>query len=92
MLTVPGWKAAARPWDSGRPLEIYIDASDTAWCAVLCQRTKAGGTPRPFALVARAFDDAATRWYTFEREFFGFRERVRCTSQVGRWLPYLCVL
>ena len=29
--------AAARPHESGRPFEMFIDASDYGWAAVLCQ-------------------------------------------------------
>ena len=30
VLNVPDWQAAASSWASGRPFEIYIDASDEA--------------------------------------------------------------
>ena len=74
VLHTPDWTAAARPWESGRPFEMYVDASDESWCVVLCQRAVPGGTPRPIGLIARSFDSAATRWYTFEREFYAFKE------------------
>ena len=74
VLHTPNWEAAARPWESGLPFEMYVDASDESWCVVLCQRATPGGTPRPIGLIARSFDSAATRWYTFEREFYAFKE------------------
>ena len=74
MLVVPNWDAAARPWLSGLPFEVYIDASDLAWCVVLAQRCKNGGAPRIIAIVSRSFSDEATRWSAFEREYFAFKE------------------
>eukprot|EP00969_Alexandrium_andersonii_P279445 12352026-Alexandrium_andersonii.AAC.1 len=74
VLTTPDWAAAARPWESGRPFEMYVDASDEAWCVVLCQRAVPDSTPRPIGMVARSFEEAATWWYTFEREFAAFKE------------------
>ena len=83
MLTTPDWKAAASPWDSGRPFEAFYDASDESWCVCLTQRAVPGGTPRPLGLIARTFDDVATRWSAFEREFYGVKEG---THAIAKWV------
>ena len=74
VLVNPDWGAAAKPWMSGRPFEVYIDASDMAWCVVLTQRPTPGGTPQIIAIISRGFSDEATRWSAFEREYFAFKE------------------
>ena len=74
VLYAPDWEAAAYPWRSARPFEVYIDASDHSYCAVLCQRPAPHMPPRPIAFFAKSFDEVATRWSAFEREFFAFRE------------------
>ena len=74
MLAVPDFHAASRPWVTGRPCEVYIDASDLAWCVVLCQRSVPGGTPKIIGIVTKSFSDEATRWNAFEREYFAFKE------------------
>ena len=74
VLVTPDWEAASRPWESGRPFEGFLDASDLSWCVALCQRDKPGGTPRLIAFICKSFSDEATRWSAFEREFFCFKE------------------
>ena len=74
VLYAPDWEAAAYPWRSARPFEVYIDASDHSYCAVLCGRPSPHAPPRPIAFFAKSFDEVATRWSAFEREFFAFRE------------------
>ena len=34
VLVVPDWEAAARPWETCLPFELYLDASDVAWSAL----------------------------------------------------------
>ena len=60
-MVVPEWEADARPRKSARPFELYVDASDEAWCVVLCQRKEPAGPLHIIALVAKDFEDAATR-------------------------------
>ena len=74
VMHAPDWSAAARPWESGTPFILFINASDEAWCVVLVQRDHAGGTPRIIAMVSKSFVDEATRWSAFEREYFAFKE------------------
>ena len=54
-----------------------------AWSAVLCQRAEPGGCPRPIGLVNKSFSDEATRWTTFEREFYAWREGY---ESVRKWI------
>ena len=56
------------------PFEAYIDASDLAWCVVLCQRPEAQSAPQLIGVVSRGFSDEATRWSAFEREYYAFKE------------------
>ena len=55
--------AVSRPWQSGRPSEVYSDASDEGWCVCLCQRG------RPGAFVCKSFVEEAARGFSFEREY-----------------------
>ena len=86
VLVTPDWPVAAAPWDSGRPFEAFYDASDESWCACLTQRAVPGRTPCPICLVARTFDDFATRWSAFEREFYGVKEG---THAISKWVSGL---
>ena len=74
VLVQPDWAAAARPWESGRPFLIMIDASNIAWCVALCQQDRVGGPPRIIAFISRGFDKVAQNWSAFEREFAGLRD------------------
>ena len=83
VLVQPDWKAAGRPWESGRPFEAFFDASDLAWSVTLTQRVTPGGTPRPIGMKARTFEEAATRWCAFEREFYGLKEGYK---EIEKWV------
>ena len=48
--------AAMVPDQSGRPLEIFIDASDYGVCATLCQRPAPHRAPMIVAMFTKAFD------------------------------------
>ena len=74
VLVVPDWEAAAKPWQSGRPFEAFLDAADESWCIALVQRATVGGTPKIIAFVCKSFTDEATRWSAFEREFCAFKD------------------
>ena len=43
------YEAAARPEISGRPYELFIDASDYGWAATLTQRPEPGRAPKVVA-------------------------------------------
>ena len=62
--------AAAHPELSGRPLELFIDASDFGWAAVLCQRETPHGAPKIIAIGARGFSEVQLRWSATERELY----------------------
>ena len=55
ILVQPDWQAAATPWWSGRPFEAFLDASDEAWCVVLCQRMEEGKTPKIICMISKSF-------------------------------------
>ena len=54
-ITSPGFEAAGRPEESGRPFEIFSDASDYGWCCILTQRDCRGGTPKIVVVVIHSF-------------------------------------
>ena len=62
-------EAAARPEESGRPLEMLIDTSDYGWAAPLCQRPEPHKAPKVISILAKAFLDVQLRWSTMERDF-----------------------
>ena len=57
VLLHPDYNAAARPDQTGRPFEIFVDANDYGWAAVLCQRPAPHVAPRIIAIISRAFND-----------------------------------
>ena len=64
------YNAAANPDVSGRPLEIFFDASDYGWAAVLTQRETPHGAPKIISIVAKGFSDVQLRWSAMERELY----------------------
>ena len=62
--------AAENPDESGRPLELFIDASDYGWCATLCQRQTPHGAPKIISCVAKGFDETQLKWSAMERELY----------------------
>ena len=56
--------AAAKPEESGRPLAMFVDASDYGWAATLTQRP------------AKAFLDVQLRWFAMERELYALWQGV----------------
>ena len=61
--------AASRPHESGRPFEMFIDASDYGWAAVLCQRPEPGKAPLIISVIAKGFTDVQQRWPCFHALF-----------------------
>ena len=70
------YEAAARPEVSGRPYEMFIDASDYGQCAVLCQRPEPGKAPKIVAIMAKGFTDVQQRWSAMERELYALWQGV----------------
>ena len=68
--------AAARPHKSGRPYEMFIDASDYGWCAILCQRPALGMAPKIVSIIAKGFTDVQQRWSAMERELYALWQGV----------------
>ena len=77
------YSAAADP-GSGRPLELYVDASDLAWGCTLAQRQEVGGAPRPIAVYSRSFTETEAAWSTFERELYAIREALAATDHLSK--------
>jgi len=68
--------AASRPEVSGRPLEMFVDASDYGWCGALCQRPSPGKAPRIISILAKGFTDVQQRWSAMERELYALWQGV----------------
>ena len=68
--------AAADPAASGRPLEMFVDASDYAWAATLCQRPEPMAAPKIIAITAKGFADVQQRWSAMERELYALWQGV----------------
>ena len=82
-MFVPDYAAAADPM-SGRPFELYVDASDFAWGCCLAQRACKGGAPRPIAVFSRSFTSTDRAWSTFERELYGERESLAAVDHLTK--------
>ena len=67
-LVNPDYEAARDYVKTGRPFELFVDASDYGYSAVLCQRAEVHGTPRPIAVLSKSFDQTKQRWTPMERE------------------------
>ena len=76
VLRHPDFSAAQKPHDSGRPFELFVDASDFAWCGTLCQRLRPHGAPKIISMISRAFTPTQLRWSAMERELFGLWQSV----------------
>ena len=76
VLYHPDFQAASRPEVSGRPFEIFIDASDYGWAAVLTQREEPHGTPKIIDVIAKGFSDVQLRWSAMERELYALWQGV----------------
>ena len=76
VLHHPDYVAASVPWKSGRPFEIFVDASDYGWSAVLCQRPKPHAAPKIIHIISKAFSDTQLRWSAMERELYALWQGV----------------
>ena len=70
------YEAAQNPMESGRPLELWVDASDYGWCGCLTQRPGPHRAPKIISIVAKAFDDTQLRWSAMERELYALWQAV----------------
>ena len=70
------FEAAAKPHLSGRPLEMFVDASDYAWAATLCRRPEPHVAPKIVSIIAKGFSDVQQRWSAMERELYALWQGV----------------
>ena len=70
VLTWPDWEAAKEFTTSGRPFEIFVDASQYAIGCVLTQRASRDGPPRPIAVFSTALSPVQMRWDVFDQELY----------------------
>ena len=85
---MPGY-AAAMDRDSGRPLEMFVDACEYGWGSVLAQRQVAGGTPRPITCHSKSFSPTEQAWSTLERELYGLKEALLADSHLIKGFPVI---
>ena len=72
----PDFAAAQDPHASGRPFELFVDASDYGWCGTLCQALRPHGPPKIISMIAKAFKDTELRWSAMERELYALWQAV----------------
>jgi hypothetical protein len=84
VLHHPDYVAASVPWESGRPFEIFVDASDYGWSVVLCQRPKPHAAPKIICIHAKAFSDTQLRWSAMERELYAMWQGVTSLERLIR--------
>ena len=84
--------AASDPEKSGRPLEMFVDASDYGWCATLCQRAEPQGAPKVVACIAKAFNDTQLRWSAMERELYALWKGVVGHERYLRGFKCFCYI
>ena len=61
-------KAASNYKETGRPVLVYVDASQYAKCFVICQRPERRKAPQIAVYKARTFSETERKWSTLERE------------------------
>lgn len=86
------YDAAAHPEESGRPLEMFIDASDYGWAATLCQRPKPFAAPKVIAINSKGFTDVQQRWSAMERELYALWQGVTGHERMVRGFKVFCYI
>ena len=86
------YEAAAHPNESGRPYEMFIDASDYGWAATLCQRQEPMGAPKIVGVVAKGFSDVQQRWSAMERELYALWQGVLAHDRMIRGFQVYCYI
>ena len=84
--------AASRPERSGRPLEMFVDASDYGWAATLCQRPEPHAAPKIVAILAKGFSDVQQRWSAMERELYALWQGVVGHERMLRGFKCYCYI
>ena len=90
VLVHPDYEAAQKPLESGRPLELFVDASGSGWCGSLCQRPRPKSAPTIVAIAAQPFDEMQLRWSARERELYSLWQSVTKHERFIKGL--LCVV
>ena len=78
------YEAAQDYKNTGRPLELFIDASDYGWCGCLTQRDSPHSAPRIVAIVAKAFDQTQLNWSAMERELYALWQGTLAMESTSR--------
>ena len=78
---------AAQDKESGRPLELFVDACDYGWGCTLAQRQRKGGAPKPIACYSKSFNPTEQAWSTFERELCGLKESLLYVDHLVKGFP-----
>jgi hypothetical protein len=85
-------EAAAKPEESGRPLEMFVDASEYGWAATLCQRPVPHRAPKVISIVAKSFLDVQQRWSAMERELYALWQGVVGHERLIRGFKTYCFI
>ncbi len=86
------YAAAAQPGVTGRPLELFVDASDYGWAATLCQRPAPHKAPQIAAVVAKGFSDVQQRWSAMERELYALWQGVVSHERMVKGFRVYCYI
>jgi len=84
--------AASKPEESGRPFEMFVDASDYGWAATLCQRPEPMRAPKIVSIVAKGFSDVQQRWSAMERELYALWQGVVGHERMIRGFKCYCCI
>lgn len=88
VLACPDFEAASNAVESGRPVELFVDASDFGWCAILTQRDRRGGPPKIVAVKIRSSSGAQAKSIVFERECYGLSKGAQRVESYVKALTY----
>ena len=92
VLHHPKFEDAAHPEESDCPYEMFIDASDYAWAAVLTQRLEPHGVPKIISIKGKAFDATQQRWSAMERELYALWQGVVQHESLIKGFKRLCYI
>ena len=84
--------ATWRPQESGRPLEMFVDANDYGWAAALCQRPELGEAPKIMSVIAKGFADVQQRWSAMERDLYALWQDVVGHERMIKGFKALCYI
>ena len=73
-------------------MELFIDASDYGWAAVLCQRLHPHGVPKIIPIISKAFDPTQLRWSAMERELYALWQGVVLHERLIKGFKTYCYI